>query len=212
MDTSTKATLAAGVAAGYVVGRTKNGKLALGLLSVVAGRSLDPLSLIGQGIRKLAESPQFGQLSDQVRGELLTSGRSALSGMTNRGVASVTDALQQRTRSLLESEADSEAEDEESDEEPDEESYEDSASEEPEEEEEEEEEVEEEEEEPPRRARRRPTRQAPAEKPTDRKPGPKNPPAKKAMEKKAADRKAAKDKAPGRSAAKKPPAGRGRRR
>ncbi|MEU0282506.1 hypothetical protein [Streptomyces sp. NPDC006195] len=211
MDTSTKATLAAGVAAGYVVGRTKNGKLALGLLSVVAGRSLDPLSLIGQGIRKLAESPQFGQLSDQVRGELLTSGRSALSGMTNRGVASVTDALQQRTRSLLESEADSEAEDEESDEEPDEESYEDSASEEPEEEEEEEEEVEEEEE-PPRRARRRPTRQAPAEKPTDRKPGPKNPPAKKAMEKKAADRKAAKDKAPGRSAAKKPPAGRGRRR
>ncbi|MFJ1576722.1 hypothetical protein [Streptomyces sp. NPDC088182] len=212
MDTSTKATLAAGVAAGYVVGRTKNGKLALGLLSVVAGRSLDPLSLIGQGIRKLAESPQFGQLSDQVRGELLTSGRSALSGMTNRGVASVTDALQQRTRSLLESEGDSEAEDEESDEEPDEESYEDSASEEPEEEEEEEEEVEEEEEEPPRRARRRPTRQAPAEKPTDRKPGPKNPPAKKAMEKKAADRKAAKDKAPGRSAAKKPPAGRGRRR
>ncbi|MFJ2671696.1 hypothetical protein [Streptomyces sp. NPDC087525] len=212
MDTSTKATLAAGVAAGYVVGRTKNGKLALGLLSVVAGRSLDPLSLIGQGIRKLAESPQFGQLSDQVRGELLTSGRSALSGMTNRGVASVTDALQQRTRSLLESEADSEAEDEEPDEEPDEESYEDSASEEPEEEEEEEEEVEEEEEEPPRRARRRPTRQAPAEKPTDRKPGPKNPPAKKAMEKKAADRKAAKDKAPGRSAAKKPPAGRGRRR
>ncbi|RYJ29130.1 hypothetical protein CU044_2223 [Streptomyces sp. L-9-10] len=209
MDTSTKATLAAGVAAGYVVGRTKNGKLALGLLSVVAGRSLDPLSLIGQGIRKLAESPQFGQLSEQVRGELLTSGRSALSGMTNRGVASVTDALQQRTRSLLESEADSEAEDEE----PDEESYEDSAPEEPEEEEEEEEqEEEEEEEEPPRRTRRRPTRQAPAEKPTDRKPGPKNPPAKKAMEKKAADRKAAKDKAPGRSAAKKPPAGRGRRR
>ncbi|MFD7090139.1 hypothetical protein [Streptomyces sp. NPDC056730] len=207
MDTSTKATLAAGVAAGYVVGRTKNGKLALGLLSVVAGRSLDPVALIGQGIRKLAESPQFGQLSEQVRGELLTSGRSALSGLTNRGVASVTDALQQRTRSLLESEADSEAEDEEPDEEFDEES----APEEPEEEAEEAEE-EEEEEEPPRRPRRRPTRQAPAEKPTDRKPGPKNPPAKKAMEKKAADRKAAKDKAPGRSAAKKPPAGRGRRR
>ncbi|MFE4370387.1 hypothetical protein ACFRMN_19505 [Streptomyces sp. NPDC056835] len=201
MDTSTKATLAAGVAAGYVVGRTKNGKLALVLLSAVAGRSLDPLSLIGQGVRKLAESPQFGQLGEQVRGELLNSGRSALSGMANRRVTSLTEALQQRTRSLLESEAEEEPEGAEEEPEEDEEAEDRSA-----------EAEEDDTEEPPRRSRRRPSRSASAEKPTDRKPGPKNPPAKKAMEKKAADRKAAKDKASGRTAARKPVASRGRRR
>ncbi|MFD7288809.1 hypothetical protein [Streptomyces sp. NPDC059863] len=198
MDTSTKATLAAGAAAGYVVGRTKNGKIALALLSVVAGRGLDPVSLIGRGVRKLAASPQFGQLGEQVRGELLNSGRSALSGVANRRVTSLTEALQQRTRSLLESEAEEEPEEEpEEDEEADDRSA----------------EAEEyDTEEPPPRSRRRPSRSASAEKPTDRKPGPKNPPAKKAMEKKAADRKASKGKASGRTAARKPVTGHGRRR
>lgn len=85
MDSSTRATLAVGVAAGYVVGRTKHEKLALSLLSLVTGRALDPVALIGQGIRKLAETPQFEQFGE-----------------------SLTGVLEQRTRSLLDSEPDEE--------------------------------------------------------------------------------------------------------
>jgi hypothetical protein len=112
MDTNTKATLAAGMAAGYVVGRTKKGKLALSLASLVAGRSLDPASLIGQGVRKLAQSPQFGELGAQVRTELLGTGRSAVTGVANRGAASLTEALRKRTQALLDSEDEEGEEDE----------------------------------------------------------------------------------------------------
>jgi hypothetical protein len=70
MDSTTKAILAGGFAAGYVVGRNNKEKLALSLLSLATGRALDPMSLIGQGIRKLAASPQFEQLSESVASAL----------------------------------------------------------------------------------------------------------------------------------------------
>lgn len=82
MDSSTRAMIAVGVAAGYIVGRNNKEKLALSLLSLATGRALDPMALLGQGIRKLTESPQFEQFSE-----------------------SLTSALEQQTRSLLESEA-----------------------------------------------------------------------------------------------------------
>lgn len=82
MDSRTRLTLAVGAAAGYAVGRSKKEKVALGLLSLVTGRATDPMSLIGQSIRKFAETPQFEQLS-----------------------GSLTSVLEQRTRSLLDTEA-----------------------------------------------------------------------------------------------------------
>lgn len=68
MDTTTRAAIVAALAAGYVVGRTKQGKLALSVLALAAGKSLDPKSLIDEGFKKLSENPQFAQLGEQVRG------------------------------------------------------------------------------------------------------------------------------------------------
>ncbi|MFE6932029.1 hypothetical protein ACFVDT_08340 [Streptomyces sp. NPDC057699] len=202
MDTTTRATLVAALAAGYVIGRTKQGKLALGLLAVASGKTLDPKALIEEGVRKLSENPQFAQLGEQVRGELLTSGREALSGMTNRGVASLSENLQQRMLSLTEAPGgeeegeDSYAEDEEEpeydeemEEDEEEEGEEPSDEEEPSDDEDVEETEEPEEPEPARPSRRRSAQRSRPEKPTDRKPGPKNPPAKRAMARKAAERK-----------------------
>ncbi|MFG2593262.1 hypothetical protein [Streptomyces sp. NPDC048438] len=179
MDTTTRAALAAALAAGYVIGRSKQGKLALGLLAVASGKSLDPKALIGEGVKKLSENPQFAQLGEQVRGELLASGREALSEVTNRGVASLGEALQQRMLSLTGAPEDEEEGLEEEEPEYDEDEDEDV----------EDEDVEAEEPEPARPSRRRPAKSTKAEKPTDRKPGPKNPPAKRAMARKAAERK-----------------------
>ncbi|WP_031097402.1 hypothetical protein, partial [Streptomyces sp. NRRL S-15] len=201
MDTTTRAALVAALAAGYVIGRTKQGKLALSVLAVAAGKSLEPKTLIDGGLKRLSENPQFAQLSEQVRGELLTSGRDALSEVTNRGIASLSEGLQQRMLSLTGA-PDGEVEDEDAEDsyaEDEGEGLEDQEEEGPgydedlEEEEEEpadEEEVEEDEEpEPSRPSRRHPAKRTRAEKPTDRKPGPKNPPAKRAMARKAAERK-----------------------
>jgi len=115
MDKSTKATLAAGMTAGYVVGRTKKGKLALSLLSIAAGRSLDPAALLGQGMRKLARSPQFTELSEHLRRELLDTGRGAVKSRANVGVEALTEALRRRTETLLKTEDEDAADDEDED-------------------------------------------------------------------------------------------------
>lgn len=110
MDTNTKAQLTACVAAGYVIGRTKKGKVALSVVSLIAGRSLDPVTLVGQGLRKLAETPQFAGIREQVRGGLVGAGKTALSDISGKGVDSLTAALQERTRLLLEGEGEKEDE------------------------------------------------------------------------------------------------------
>ncbi|MFJ3706727.1 hypothetical protein [Streptomyces sp. NPDC090053] len=166
MENSTKVSLAAAVAAGYVLGRTKKGKLAIGLASLVAGQQLplNPRELVSMGARKLAANPQVAPLIEQARGDVLDAGRTALSATANRRLEAVADALQERTNALLEPPPD-EDEDEDHDEEEDED--------EPEDEEPEEEEEEEEEEEPPRRrptkrsagaAKKTPSKKAPAKK------------------------------------------------
>ncbi|MEV8407974.1 hypothetical protein AB0R12_19795 [Streptomyces niveus] len=183
MEDSKKVCVAAAMAAGYVLGRTKKGKLALGLAALVAGQQIpmNPRELVILTARKLAENPTVAPLVEQARGEVLGAGRSALSATANRRLEAVADALQQRTEALLEEplEAD-EAEDEE-EEEPEEEPEEQS------------EEYEEEE----TRPRRRPAKRAAAKKA----------PAKKAPAKKAAAKKApAKKKAAKKSPPKKAPA------
>ncbi|MFF8096074.1 hypothetical protein [Streptomyces sp. NPDC016675] len=135
METETKATLGAALAAGYVLGRTKKGKVAVGVASLLAGQGLlTPKKLVTRALRTVAESPQAVQLLGQVRGELMDSARSALSTTADRGLGALADSLQQRTESLgrqpddeeeepAEDSEDSEAEDEEQpdDEQPDDE-------------------------------------------------------------------------------------------
>ncbi|MFI8003522.1 hypothetical protein [Streptomyces sp. NPDC086010] len=186
MDTTTRATLVAALAAGYVIGRTRQGKLVLGLLALASGKSLDPKRLIDAGTQKLTENPQFVQLAEQVREELLTSGRGALSEATDRGVASLSENLQERLLALtgapddaLEGELEDEYTDDDDEGPEDEESEDEGPEEEP------ADEVLEE----SRSPRRRRTTRVTPEQPTDRKPGPENPPAKRAMARKAAQRK-----------------------
>ncbi|MGZ3116301.1 hypothetical protein [Streptomyces sp. H62] len=102
METETKATLGAALAAGYVLGRTKKGKVAVGAASLLAGQGLlTPKKLITRALHTVAESPQAAQLLGQVRGELMDSARSALSTTADRGLGALADSLQQRTESLV---------------------------------------------------------------------------------------------------------------
>lgn len=210
METDKKVTLAAALAAGYVLGRTKKGKLAIGVASMVIGQQLSPRELIGQALRKLAATPQAEQLIDQVRGELLESGRAALSATADRSLGNLAGALQKRTSALQEPLEDEEPdEDEEPAEDEDEEFAEDEEEPSDEEEEGEEEEDEEDEEEQPSRRRtgkssagRARTKKSPGTKPSAKKA-----PAKKAASgKPAAKKQATKKPAAKKTAAKKPAA------
>ncbi|MFD6988472.1 hypothetical protein [Streptomyces sp. NPDC059943] len=194
MENSKKVSLAAAVAAGYVLGRTKKGKLALGLAPLVAGAQLpmNPRELAILAMRKLAENPTVGPLVEQARGEVLEAGRSALSATANRRLGAVADSLQQRTEALLVVPVE-EDEEEEDGEEEDEEEFEEEEEEEPEQQESEEDE--EEEERPRRREAKRPAaKKAPAKKTAAKKaPAKKAPAKKKTAAKKPAAKKSARD-------------------
>lgn len=98
MTDSYKAAVLAAVAGGYLLGRTRKAKLALTVGSVVAGRrlGLDPQELLRQGIQKLAETPQFEELTDQVKHQLVAAARTAVSSTANRRLESLADALRDR--------------------------------------------------------------------------------------------------------------------
>lgn len=70
MEDQTKVTLAAAVVGGYVLGRTKKGRLAISVATYLAGRrfGLEPRQLAAEGMRRLGEVPQFAELQDQLKG------------------------------------------------------------------------------------------------------------------------------------------------
>ncbi|MFC5785931.1 histone protein [Streptomyces aureus] len=231
MNDTTKIALAAAVAGGYVLGRTKKARLAFGVATYLAGRrfGLNPQQLLTQGLQKLGDVPGVGELNEQVRGQLLDAGRGALVAAADRSLVSLADSLHERTLRVGEKDEDEEEEgeepeeeeeeepeeEEEEEEEPEEEEGEEPKEEEEEPEEEEEEEPEEEEEEepeeeeeeteeePPRRRRAsRAKRTAPTKKRAPaKKTAAKKAPAKKAAAKKAPAKKAAAKKAPAKKAA-----------
>ncbi|WP_051131040.1 hypothetical protein [Streptomyces sp. AA0539] len=98
----TKAALAAGIAGGYLLGRNRKAKVALAVATYVIGRRfpLTPRHLAEEGMRRLREHPQFGELSERMRGDLLESGRTALSAAAARRVDAFTETLRQGTREL----------------------------------------------------------------------------------------------------------------
>jgi hypothetical protein len=147
MDDQTKVALAAAIAGGYLLGRTKKGKLALSVATYLAGRrfGLEPRQLATEGMRRLGEIPPVAELQDQLKGEFLEAGRKAVTAAATRGMGTLAETLHDRTASLDKKEEEK-PKDEEEEEEP--------------EEEEEEEEPEEPEPERPQRRRtsRKPTR------------------------------------------------------
>ena len=184
MDDQTKKLLAAAVVGGYVLGRTKKGRLALTAATFLAGKklALSPRQLVAEGVRRLGEVPQVAELQEQLRSQGLDAGRQVLSTIANRGMDSLADAIHERTTGLAGpglGEQDENGEDEEEEEiEPDGE-----YDEEPEEEEEEEEA------EPPRRRKKSsPAKKTAAKKTASarKKPAERSAPAKKAPAKKAA--------------------------
>jgi hypothetical protein len=99
MDDQIKMTSA--VLAGYLLGRTKQGKRALRLALWLGGGSGGVASSLAQQARTgLEANPALGALLAQVRGPLLAAGRSALTSVVENRANSLADALQSRTASL----------------------------------------------------------------------------------------------------------------
>ncbi|GAA4988824.1 hypothetical protein GCM10023257_31120 [Streptomyces hyderabadensis] len=94
--------MAAAVAGGYLLGRTKKAKLAFAVGSYLVGRrvGLSPGQVLGQGLGGLQRAPGFQELSDQVRGELLTATRAAVTAAANRRLTGLADGLRERTDAL----------------------------------------------------------------------------------------------------------------
>ncbi|WP_418960664.1 hypothetical protein [Streptomyces tritici] len=81
---------------GYVLGRTKKGKLALGLAMAMAGSRIKPGEIRGA----LARSPLLSNVNQQVRGELVGAGKAAATTVLNAKAERLADTLHQRTADL----------------------------------------------------------------------------------------------------------------
>jgi len=92
--------LAAAVAGGYALGRTRRARLAFAVGTYLAGRRLG----VAPGHAPVSGSRRTGQLQDiveQVRGELLTAGRAAVTAVVDRRLARAAEALRHRTDTLV---------------------------------------------------------------------------------------------------------------
>ncbi|MFF7731288.1 ABC transporter substrate-binding protein [Streptomyces sp. NPDC008001] len=92
------AKMGAAVLGGYVLGRTKKAKLAIGLGTLLAGSRVRP----GQLGKTLAQSPFLGNLNEQVRKELLTAGKAAATSVLTAKAEHLADSLHERTTGLRE--------------------------------------------------------------------------------------------------------------
>ncbi len=85
---------------GYVLGRLKKGRAAVGFAMWAAGVKADPKQLLRQGLINFASSAEGQQLLSQLRGPLLEAGKKAAGATIEGQVAALTAALQQRTSAL----------------------------------------------------------------------------------------------------------------
>lgn len=96
--TSNKTKLAVALVGGYVLGRTKKAKMALGLGMFLAGKklSLDPRQLASA----LGDSRLLGGLDEQVRSELFDATRTAATTALTRRIGTFADTLHERAAQL----------------------------------------------------------------------------------------------------------------
>lgn len=90
------AKMGAAVLGGYVLGRTKKAKLAIGLGSLLAGSRVKP----GQLGKALAESPFLSNVNDQVRRELVSAGKAAATSVLTAKAEHLADSLHERTTGM----------------------------------------------------------------------------------------------------------------
>ncbi|MER7812243.1 hypothetical protein [Streptomyces sp900116325] len=83
---------------GYLLGRTKKAKMAIGFGLFLAGKKI-PLDL-RELSRVVSKSPVWGALHDQVRTELIDATKSAATSALTRRVSGMTDSLHERTLAL----------------------------------------------------------------------------------------------------------------
>lgn len=87
------------VAGGYVLGRTRKAKLALGIGTMVLGKrlKLDPKQIVSGLTEQVAANPQLAEAGRQLRGDLTGAGRAATGALVTRQLNSLADSLHQRT-------------------------------------------------------------------------------------------------------------------
>ncbi|MFB6599812.1 hypothetical protein [Streptomyces diastaticus] len=90
--------IGAALVGGYLLGRTKKAKLAIGFGMFLAGKKLDldPKKIGGM----LVDSPLLGGLSDQVRKDLVGATRTAATNALTQRATSLADSLHERTLRL----------------------------------------------------------------------------------------------------------------
>ncbi|NSC20815.1 DNA primase [Streptomyces albus subsp. chlorinus] len=95
-------TVALAVTGGYVLGRTRKAKLALGVATLVAGTRLKyaPRALTRLATEQLEAYPQFAEVAEQLRDDLRGTGRAATGALVNRQVNALADRLHERTRDI----------------------------------------------------------------------------------------------------------------
>jgi hypothetical protein len=100
MNSTCRTAIAAAVAGGYVLGRTRKAKMAFAIGTFLAGRrfGLSPTALAAEGLRQLRESPQLADLREQMGGELLDAVRAAANTSADRRFAAFADTLRERGR------------------------------------------------------------------------------------------------------------------
>src|SRR6478672_2106934 len=93
MSATTK--IAVGVAAGYLLGRTKKLKLAITVGSMLAGQRVatNPQALMKQLGELADKNPEFAKLQDRVKGELFAAARSAAISVASNRLDSANRAL-----------------------------------------------------------------------------------------------------------------------
>ena len=96
------AQVAIGVAVGYLLGRTRKGRLALTLAAAGATGKLagNPRQLIKHGASLLGSSPELKSLTDDVRGRLVDAGKAAAVSATSGRINALTSRLEERTEAL----------------------------------------------------------------------------------------------------------------
>lgn len=93
---TSNAKIGAAVVGGYVLGRRKKAKIALGLGMVLAGAG----ARRRQPAQALSESPIVGTVNERLRGELMDAGKAAATTVLAARADKLADAIHDRTEEL----------------------------------------------------------------------------------------------------------------
>ncbi|MEV0622562.1 hypothetical protein AB0I81_55240 [Nonomuraea sp. NPDC050404] len=100
---SNKARVAFALLAGYYLGRRRKLRMAAALAAAgLAGRAGGGGGggLLGQALKSVTSSPEVGQITDRLRGELLQVGKAAAVAATGRQIESLSGKLHERAEAL----------------------------------------------------------------------------------------------------------------